>query len=186
MELSEKDFHILDALDSQQITTQRELSEHAGVSLGQVNYVLKGLLERGFVKIGNFRRSSRKIKYVYHLTPKGLEAKASLTGKFVMLKLQEYRDVRERLAEKLVDIAKKEQCRVFFVGPSVVSGLLDSIIREKSLNMMLIGECGDFKDLKRYDQESFDVALLFDGNGKKLRHAAEADGIPFNKLFSLW
>lgn len=188
MDLSEKDYHILDALDSQQITTQRELAEHAGVSLGQVNYVLKSLLGNGLVKIGNFRRSSRKIKYVYHLTPKGIEAKASLTGKFVMLKLKEYTDVRERLAEKLVDIAKEEQeqCRVFFVGPSVVSGLLDSIIREKSLNMMLVGDCGDFKDLKRYDQESFDVALLFDGNGKKLRDAAEADGIPFNKLFSLW
>jgi len=120
------------------------------------------------------------------LTPKGIEAKASLTGKFVMLKLQEYRDVRERLAEKLADISKKEQCRVFFVGPSVVSGLLDSIIREKNLNMILVGECGDFKDLKRYDQESFDLALLFDGNGKKLKDAAAADGISFNKLFSLW
>jgi len=52
--------------------------------------------------------------------------------------------------------------------------------------MMLVGECGDFKDLKGFDQEAFDVALLFDGNGKKLRDAAEADGIPFNKLFSLW
>jgi len=148
MELSEKDFHILDALDSQQITTQRELAEHAGVSLGQVNYVIKNFLERGFVKIGNFRRSSRKIKYVYNLTPKGLEAKASLTGKFVMLKLKEYNDVRERLAEKLVDIAKEDQCRVFFVGPSVVSGLLDSIIREKSLRMIFIGQCEDLKGLK--------------------------------------
>jgi len=186
MELSEKDFHILDALDSQQITTQRELAAHAGVSLGQVNYVLKSLLERGFVKIGNFRRSSQKIKYVYNLTPKGLEAKASLTGKFVMLKLKEYNDVRKRLAEKLVDIAKEGQCRVFFVGPSVVSGLLDSIIIEKSLNMMLVGECGDFKDLKRYDQESFDVALLFDGNGKKLKAEAKASGISPDKLFGLW
>jgi len=52
--------------------------------------------------------------------------------------------------------------------------------------MILVGECGNFKDLKRYDQESFDVALLFDGNGKKLRDAADTDGISFNKLFSLW
>ena len=185
MELSEKDFHILDALDSQQITTQRELSEHAGVSLGQVNYVLKGFLERGFVKIGNFRRSSRKIKYVYHLTPKGLEAKASLTGKFVMLKLKEYHDLRERLADKLAAVGKAGHYRVFFVGPSVVGGLLDSIIREKSLSMIFIGQCEDLKGLKNYNQESFDIAVLFDGNGKKLKDAATA-GISLDKLSTLW
>ena len=186
MELSEKDFHILDALDSREITTQRELAEHAGVSLGQVNYVLKSLLKKGLVKIGNFRRNPRKISYVYHLTPKGLEAKAGLAGKFVMSRLQEYHDVRERLAEKLAVIAKEGQCRVLFVGPSVVRGLLDSIIKEKSLNMMLVGQCGDLKDLKRYDQGSFDFAVLFDGNGKKLKAEAKASGISSSKLFSLW
>lgn len=186
MELSEKDFHILDALDSREITTQRELAEHAGVSLGQVNYVLKGLLERGLVKIGNFRRSSRKISYVYHLTPKGLEAKAALAGKFVMSRLREYHDVRDRLAEKLAAIQNETYCRIFFVGPSVVAGLLESIIKEKSLNMTLVGQCRDSKDLKRYDQGSFDIAILFDGNGRKLRAAARAAGVSLNKLFALW
>ena len=186
MELSEKDFHILDALDSQEITTQRELAEHAGVSLGQVNYVLRSLLEKGLVKIGNFRRSSRKISYVYHLTPKGLEAKAALAGKFVMSRLREYYDVRDGLAEKLAAIENERYCRIYFVGPSVVAGLLDSIIKEKSLNMTLVGQCGDLKDLKRYDQESFDIAILFDGDGRKLRAAARAAGVSLNKLFALW
>jgi len=186
MELSEKDFHILDALDSQEITTQRKLAEHAGVSLGQVNYVLRSLLEKGFVKIGNFRRSSRKISYVYHLTPKGFEAKAGLAGKFVVSKLREYYAVRDRMAEKLAAIVNEKYCRIFFVGPSVVVDLLDSIIKEKSLNMTLVGQCGELKDLRRYDQESFDIAILFDGNGRKLKAAARAAGISSNKLFALW
>ena len=186
MELSEKDYNILDALDSQQITTQRELAQHAGVSLGQVNYVLKSLLEKGLVKIGNFRRNPRKISYVYYLTPKGLEAKASLAGKFVISRLKEYHDVREGLAEKLANIENGRYCRIFFVGPPVVAGLLDSIIKEKSLNMTLIGQCEGLKGLKYYDQESFDFAILFDGSGKKLRSAAGAAGILFNKLVSLW
>jgi len=56
MVLSQKDFQILEALDSHQIKTQRQLAEHAGVSLGQVNYVLKSFLEKGLVKIGKFRK----------------------------------------------------------------------------------------------------------------------------------
>lgn len=186
MELSEKDFHILDALDSQEITTQRELAQHAGVSLGQVNYVLRSLLEKGLVKIGNFRRSPRKISYVYHLTPKGLEAKASLAGRFVISRLKEYHDVRERLAQKMVTIGKDGYFRVFFVGPSVVGGLLDSIIREKRMNMTLVGQCEALKDLKNYSQESFDIVILFDGNGRKLRDEARSAGVSLNKLFTLW
>lgn len=186
MEFSEKDFHILDVLDSREITTQRELAEHAGVSLGQVNYVLKSLLKKGMVKIGNFRRSPRKISYAYHLTPRGLETKAALTGKFVMSRLREYHDVRERLTEKLATIETERYCRIFFVGPSLVAGLIDSIITEKNLNMTLVGQCGQLKDLERYDQESFDLVILFDGNGRKLKDAAEAAGVSLNKLFALW
>ena len=50
MEPQEKDFPILDVLSRQSITTQRELADHAGISLGQVNYTLKSLLEKGLVR----------------------------------------------------------------------------------------------------------------------------------------
>ena len=186
MELSEKDFPILDALDSREITTQRELAEHSGVSLGQVNYVLKSLLEKGLVKIGNFRKSPRKIGYVYHLTPKGVEAKAALAGRFMMSKLKEYHDIRERLAAKLAAIEKGSECRILFVGPSLVGGLLDSVIKEKGLNMTLTGQCRDLEGLRDYHQEVFDIAVLFDGNGRKLKNAARSAGVSEEKLFSFW
>ena len=63
MAYSQKDFEVLDALDNHEITTQRQLSEYTGISLGQVNYVLKSLLEKGLVKIGNFRKNQNKIGY---------------------------------------------------------------------------------------------------------------------------
>ena len=50
-------------LDDQEITTQRQLSEQTGISLGQVNYVVKSLINKGLIKIGNFRKSERKIGY---------------------------------------------------------------------------------------------------------------------------
>ena len=75
MDLSIKDFHVLDALDSYEITTQRQLSKKSGLSLGHVNYLLKILLKKGLVKMGNFSESPNKFGYAYYLTPKGLEAK---------------------------------------------------------------------------------------------------------------
>ena len=94
MEPSEKTFQVLDILDRQEISTQRQLAEHSGISLGQVNYILKSLLEKGLVKIGNFRKHPRKIGYVYLLTPRGIEAKSRLAVRFVMSKLNEYSNLR--------------------------------------------------------------------------------------------
>ena len=84
MSLSSNDFQVLDALDSGEITTQRQLAEHTGISLGQINYVVKRLLEKGLVKVGNFKKSPKKIGYAYLLTPKGIEEKSKLAVRFVI------------------------------------------------------------------------------------------------------
>ena len=54
---SNRDFQVLDTLDSREITSQRQLSEKTGISLGQINYVLKRLIEKGWIKIGNFKKN---------------------------------------------------------------------------------------------------------------------------------
>jgi len=64
MELSEKSFQILDALDRNEVFNQRQLAEHSGVSLAQVNYLLKRLLEKGLVKVRNFQKNPNKSFYL--------------------------------------------------------------------------------------------------------------------------
>ncbi|MCK4605166.1 MAG: MarR family EPS-associated transcriptional regulator [Deltaproteobacteria bacterium] len=185
MELSENHFQILDTLDREEISTQRQLAEQASISLGQVNYVLKSFLEKGLVKIGNFRKNPRKIGYVYLLTPKGIEAKSRLAAKFVMWKLKEYHSLRERLAERLVAIEDKGR-RIVFVGPAVVKDFMDSIIQENALDLTLVGHCSCWESLKNYEPDSFDVAILFDGSRKDTRKIREEVGIPSRKLLPLW
>ncbi len=186
MELSENHFQILDTLDREEISTQRQLAEQAGISLGQVNYLLKSFLEKGLVKIGNFRENPRKIGYVYLLTPKGIEAKSRLAAKFVMRKLKEYYSVRERLAERLVAVENKGRHRIVFVGPAVVKDFMDSIIQENALDLRVVGHCSCWEYLRNYEPDSFDVALLFDGGRKDVRKIREEIGIPFRKLLLLW
>ena len=82
---------VLKALHEKPDITQRELAAKLGVSLGQVNYCVKALVDKGHVKVGNFAASSNKLGYVYLLTPSGVAEKARLTAAFIERKLGEYK-----------------------------------------------------------------------------------------------
>jgi EPS-associated MarR family transcriptional regulator len=186
MKDSEKTFQVLDTLYRQEISTQRQLADHSGISLGQVNYILKSLLKKGFVKVGNFRKNPNKIGYAYLLTPKGIEAKSRLAVKFVVAKLKEYDRLRAILAERLTVIKEKGHCRIIFVGPLTVKEFISSIIKERDLDVILVGHYANWKDMDDISSESFDVALVFDDLSESLREIEETLKIPKSKLLSLW
>src|SRR5438105_15069190 len=75
---------VLRLLESDPSLTQRGLSQALGLSLGKTHYVLHALLDKGLVKIGNFRRSDRKLSYAYLVTPSGLREKLRLTRSFLL------------------------------------------------------------------------------------------------------
>ena len=186
MELSTKDFHLLDALDSHEITTQRQLSERAGISLGYVNYILKVLLKKGLIKIDDFYQSPYKKNYAYLLTPKGLEAKSKLAASFVVSKLKEYSQLKRRILEKLTIIESNGHVNIVLVGPKIVKDFVDKIIKEHALNLVMVGYCTELDNLKAYDIKSYDVALVMDGNNA-YAEAIPADMKAFqDKLLPLW
>ena len=88
---------VLRALETNPELSQRQLAAELGVSLGGVNYALKALVERGFVKVNNFRKSGRKAAYLYVLTPKGVVEKTSLAAAFLGRKLEEYEVLRQEI-----------------------------------------------------------------------------------------
>lgn len=176
----------MEALDDKDVLSQRHLAQRSGVSLSQVNYVLKILLERGLVKIKNFRNSRNKIGYVYLLTPKGIEAKSRVAVDFVVSKLEELDRLRQKIVERLIIIEQENHSRIVFVGPEIVMDFVDSIIREKSLELNLAGFCSHWEELKKYTPDSYDIVLLFDSNAKNMSSIAEAIGIQHEKLLALW
>ena len=88
---------VLRALEANPELTQRQLAAELGVSLGGVNYALKALMERGFVKANNFRKSGKKVAYLYVLTPQGVAEKTSLATAFLGRKLKEYEVLRQEI-----------------------------------------------------------------------------------------
>ena len=90
-------FNILRMLESHPEYSQRDLADALGISLGGVNYCMKALIEKGFVKVSNFRRSDNKLRYAYLLTPSGISERALLTSRFLQRKIKEYEVVKAEI-----------------------------------------------------------------------------------------
>lgn len=83
-------FEVLRRLYQTPEVSQRELAKDLGVGLGTINFCFQALVEKGLVKMHNFRRSENKLRYAYLLTPAGVTEKSKLTAKFLRRKVVEY------------------------------------------------------------------------------------------------
>ena len=89
--------NILRKINSENGISQRGLAKELGFSLGKLNYCLKALKNKGFVKIKNFQKNPNKLNYAYILTPKGISQKTRLTISFMKRKMQEYDELKKEL-----------------------------------------------------------------------------------------
>ena len=76
----------------------RQVAEEVGISNGSAYYVLTALIEKGFVKLGNFKRNPRKGQYAYLLTPRGIREKSLLTHSFIDRKREEFATLKAEIA----------------------------------------------------------------------------------------
>ena len=90
-------FKILRKIQTKPDSSQRELAEDLGFSLGKLNYCLRQLQIKGLIKIKNFEKNKNKMQYAYLLTPKGISAKTRLTINFMKLKMKEYDELHSEL-----------------------------------------------------------------------------------------
>ena len=105
----ELEYRALKILEQQPNLTQRQLSEALGVSLGKTNYLLKSLIDVGWVKLDNFQKSNNKWGYAYLLTPTGLTEKAAITLRFLKRKKQEYNDLQIEIARLQLEVQQQQQ-----------------------------------------------------------------------------
>ena len=82
--------------------TSRQIAETIGISNGSAYYILIALIDKGHVKILNFKESSQKARYSYLLTPKGIREKSLVTSKFLERKKKEY----ELLKKEITDLER--------------------------------------------------------------------------------
>jgi EPS-associated MarR family transcriptional regulator len=94
MSKKELEYHVLKLLEQQPDMTQRQIAKKLNVSLGKTHYLVKSLIDVGWVKLENFQRSDNKWGYAYLLTPTGIIEKAVITLKFLTRKQREFNDLQ--------------------------------------------------------------------------------------------
>ena len=92
-------FNVLRKINKNPKSTQRQLAEELGFSLGKLNYCLKALKDKGLIKINNFQNNPNKFGYVYILTHKGISQKTKLTLNFMKRKMKEYDELKREIEE---------------------------------------------------------------------------------------
>ena len=96
----EEYFQILRKIQNNKKLSQRDLASELGFSLGKLNYCIKALKEKGFIKIQNFKKNPKKLNYIYVLTPKGISEKTRLTYNFMRRKLKEYEELKKEISNQ--------------------------------------------------------------------------------------
>jgi len=97
MHKSDTEYTVLKILKDNPRITQRQLAKEMGLSLGKTNYVIHALIDKGWVKFSNFKRSDNKSGYMYLLTPKGIADKSVLAQNFLRRKSEEYNRLKEEI-----------------------------------------------------------------------------------------
>jgi EPS-associated MarR family transcriptional regulator len=92
-------YKILKLLEAEPHASQRRIADELGISLGRVNFCVQALVEKGLVKVNNFRNSANKRAYLYLLTPRGIEEKSIVTARFLRRKLDEYEALKREVEQ---------------------------------------------------------------------------------------
>ena len=100
MKNNQDHFNVLRKIHNKPKSTQRKLAGELGFSLGKLNYCLRALKTKGFIKMKNFEKNPNKINYIYVLTPRGITEKAKLTVNFMKRKMKEYDELKKELTKE--------------------------------------------------------------------------------------
>lgn len=107
----EETLHILNHIQSSPQTSQRLLSKNLGTSLGKVNFLVKELAKKGWLKIKRASQSKNKLAYIYILTPEGLKQKTKLSSKFLKKKIEEYNRLKEEIEKIESELSREKRFR---------------------------------------------------------------------------
>lgn len=101
------ELELLRLLEAHPEYSQRQMSNALGVSLGKAHYLLRALLDKGWVKAQNFNRSEHKSRYLYVLTPNGVHQRLKLTHSFLARKEREYDQLHAQIAALRAELAAR-------------------------------------------------------------------------------
>jgi len=113
------ELNLLEQIEVDPDVTQASLAAQLGVAVGTVNWYLKRLIAKGYVKVKRAQR--RKLRYI--ITPEGIAFRARLTINYIETSMKLYRRIRQHVRELLIEIEKAGFKRVYMVGEGDIADI---------------------------------------------------------------
>ena len=127
------ELRILEEIERDPDVTQGRLAVQLGVAVGSVNWYLKRLIEKGYVKVTHLQR--RKLHYF--LTPSGIALKVKLTHSYMDVSLRVYRELRQAAQRALAEVAQVGHSSVFIEGDDEAAEILRLTCLEHGLKVSI-------------------------------------------------
>ncbi len=130
---------VLEALSEAADLPQRGIAERTGLNLAKVNFVLRALVDKGYVKLKRVKANPHKRRYLYLLTPEGVSAKSRLAYHFVQRTLRQYAAVEDRVAESVERMAARGVRRVVLWGATEITELCLRVLKRSDAPLKVVG-----------------------------------------------
>ena len=138
---NEADLTILEHIEIEPDTTQATLASRLGVAVGTVNWHLKRLIEKGYVKVKRAQR--KKLRYI--ITPEGIALRARLLVDFINSSIEMYRLVRERSTQAIKDVKSQGFTKVRIEGKGDIAEILKLTCLEWGIEIVEDGNAPNLK-----------------------------------------
>lgn len=100
------EYKVIKELEENPSHTQRSLAQKLNVSLGKVNYVLSGLVEKGLIRAKKLKNNPDKIRWQYLLTPQGMKEKINITSEYLSKRMKEFEQIQQEIEELKKEVKK--------------------------------------------------------------------------------
>ena len=130
-----RELALLENIERDPDITQASLAHQLGVAVGTVNWHMKRLIEKGFVKI---KRAERK-KLRYIITPEGIALRAGLTVNYIEQQFLLYRRIRQRVREQLDEVHRANYGSVRLVGDGDIAEICKLSCLERGITLVTEG-----------------------------------------------
>lgn len=157
---SARDRIILEQIEENPDATQASLAAQLGVAVGTINWHLKRLIAKGYVKVRRAER--RKLRYI--ITPEGIALRAYLTLDYIYTSFRLYRATRQRVSDLLEQVSQAGFNQVILTGEGDVADVCRLTCLEKGIGIVGDGHSADNceEDLPRLEARGLKVILHMD------------------------
>jgi len=132
----DRELNLLEEIEHDPDVTQASLATQLGVAVGTVNWHLKRLVEKGYVKVKQAQR--RKLRYI--ITPEGIAFRARLTVNYIENSFKLYRRIRQRVRDLLVEVKRHGFKQVHIAGEGDIADICRLTCLEQGITIIELAD----------------------------------------------